>query len=636
MHLASLTLNNCGVRDLSQLRGLRLKELGFGGWSSQVSDLSPLEGMELTSLVFMQTQVRDLSPLRGMPLRTFRYNLQVISDLWPLKDSPLATFYGDFNLWRDAELLRGIKTLQTINNQPAAKFWDKVDADRAAFDNWTSKVAAMPPDEQVRAGAARLKELNAEFDGKTEHGLQDGVVVRLAFSTDSVADLSPVRALTGLRELSCGGTAGGRKGKLAVLSPLRGRKLSALSCNDTQVDDLGPLAGTPLERLDLSRTPIRELKPLKGLPLRRLVLDETPIADLAPLKGMLSLRELSCRRTDVGSLAPLAGLGLTSLDWTGSRVADVSPLRDLPLSEVACDFHPWRDDEVLRSLKTLTRINGQPATAFWEKATTDARAFDEWCRMVAGLPPKGQVEAVAKRMGELNPGFDDSLVPTIARGVVKELDCPTDNVTDLSPIRALPQLEQLTCKGSAAGKGKLYDLSPLRGMHLQDLDCGFNPVLDLSPLKGLSLKRLSCAGTSVTDLSPLSGMPLEKVVCSGTRVADLSPLGGAPLTEVDCQRTRVSDLSPLRGKSLHSLDCGTTRVADLSILKGMPLKALRCSRAEVADLSPLADLPLKDLRCDFWPERDVAVLRGIKTLQKINGKSAAVFWKDVERWSPIR
>jgi hypothetical protein len=157
MPLTSLICNNCGVRDLSALRGLPLQNLGFGGWSSQVNDLSPLEGMPLGTLNFMQTQVRDLSPLRGMALRQFSYSFQIIYDLSPLKDAPLESFHGDFNPWRDAEVLRDIKTLKTINDQPAAKFWEKADADRAAFDRWAAQVAGMPPDEQVRAVAAKLR-----------------------------------------------------------------------------------------------------------------------------------------------------------------------------------------------------------------------------------------------------------------------------------------------------------------------------------------------------------------------------------------------------------------------------------------------------------------------------------------------
>jgi hypothetical protein len=53
------------------------------------------------------------------------------------------------------------------------------------------------------------------------------------------------------------------------------------------------------------------------------------------------------------------------------------------------------------------------------------------------------------------------------------------------------------------------DLSPLRGMLLQELLLIDAPVSDPSPLRGMALKRLFLKGSGVTDLSPLRGMPLS-------------------------------------------------------------------------------------------------------------------------------
>jgi len=41
-------------------------------------------------------------------------------------------------------------------------------------------------------------------------------------------------------------------------------------------------------------------------------------------------------------------------------------------------------------------------------------------------------------------------------------------------------------------------------------------------------------------------------------------------------------------------------------------------------------MPLKELICDFMPERDAKILRSITTLETINGKPAAEFWKEVK------
>ena len=71
-------------------------------------------------------------------------------------------------------------------------------------------------------------------------------------------------------------------------------------------------------------------------------------------------------------------------------------------------------------------------------------------------------------------------------------------------------------------------------------------------------------------------------------------------------------------------------MADLSPLKGMKLEELHCDRTKVTDLSVLRGMPPKVLICDFKAERDAALLRSIKTLERINDKPAAEFWKEVD------
>ncbi len=147
------------------------------------------------------------------------------------------------------------------------------------------------------------------------------------------------------------------------------------------------------------------------------------------------------------------------------------------------------------------------------------------------LPAEKQIEAVSKKLMELNPGFDGKVTgdqgratPKIENGVVTEFRFFTDNVTDISPVRALVGLKFLHCGGSGSGKGLLSDLSPLNGMPLTTLICANTQVSDLSPLQGMKLTNLDCYGTLVSDLSPLQGMPLIGLNCAGTKILDLSPL----------------------------------------------------------------------------------------------------------------
>jgi tRNA A-37 threonylcarbamoyl transferase component Bud32 len=201
--------------------------------------------------------------------------------------------------------------------------------------------------------------------------------------------------------------------------------------------------------------------------------------------------------------------------------------------------------------------------------SVEAPGVDEaWINMVQGLPPKKQFEAVREELTRRNRGYAGKWAAwTQYRdidNVVADFTLHTDAVTDLSPLRALKGLQRLTCTGTAPGKGTLADLTPLRDLPLTFLNCECNPIRDLTPLQGMRLSRLVCNNSQVADLSPLKGMPLSGLECAGTAVSDLSPL---------------------------------------------------------------QELPLRWLSCPVSSQRNARVLQSIKSLETINGKPSAEFWK---------
>ena len=108
------------------MKGMKLTNLYCDG--APVSDLSPLQGMPLEALALPHTRVSDLSPLRGMPLRWLRIDQACVTDLSPLREVPLLEEINcDFQPRRDAEFLRSLTTLKTIQGKPVTEFWKEVD-----------------------------------------------------------------------------------------------------------------------------------------------------------------------------------------------------------------------------------------------------------------------------------------------------------------------------------------------------------------------------------------------------------------------------------------------------------------------------------------------------------------------------
>jgi len=264
--------------------------------------------------------------------------------------------------------------------------------------------------------------------------------------------------------------------------------------------------------------------------------------------------------------------------------------------------------------------------------------FDKWLKEVAAMPAEQQIEVVVKKLQELNPKFDGKFSGVgdvfIKEGVVAGFSFCTNFVTDISPIRAFTHLKQLDCLGAVfdGQNGQLSDLAPLKGMELLGLNFSMNQVTDITPLMGMPLRHLSCYYNPMSNLSPLRNMQLEHFHLEGTKVADLSPLRGmTKLRGIWLGRTKVKDLSVLTGMPLGALWIFETQVTDLTPLRGMSLSTLSIQSSQVTDLSVLKDMPLIDLQLDFTPERDTELLRSIKTLNTINSKPAADFWKEVQK-----
>ena len=225
-------------------------------------------------------------------------------------------------------------------------------SDRAA---WERAVAALPADVQLAVVVAKLKERNPGYDGQVEHAIKDGVVTELHLggpTMDNVRDLSPLRALTGLKSFGCGFSR-----QLSDLSPLKETKLTEVTVQLSLVKDLSPLKDLKLTKLHLYVAPVSDLSPLKGnRTLTSLCINMTSVSDLSPLKGV-PLTVLDCGRTGVTDLSPLRGMKLTFLRCgDGPAVTDLSPLKGMPLTELDCSGSQVSDLSPLKGmpLKTLS------------------------------------------------------------------------------------------------------------------------------------------------------------------------------------------------------------------------------------------------------------------------------------------
>lgn len=383
------------------------------------------------------------------------------------------------------------------------------------------------------------------------------------------------------------------------------------------------------------RVPIATTRPIA--PRRRRWL--AALVVLLVLLGVLGVTEAT-DVTDVGGVVlrffSPEGTLVVEVDDPGVRVAidgdDMvitgAGVREIRLKTGQHHIEASKDGKVVRKeLVTIERNGRQLLRVHRESPPTPAKT-DDWMNSVAALPAAEQVQAVIARLRQLNPNFNGDATPTITDNVVTGLAIRTDQVSDLSPIRALGSLQSLTCE-EPDGKGKLVDLGPLRGLKLRTFNCTGNLIVDLSPLREMPLTSLYCRVNQVNDLSPLKDLKLTKLECGCTFVKDLTPLKDMKLTHLVIDHLAVSDLSPLKGMPLTFLHCGgSVTIKDLSPIRGMPLKILLVRDTAVTDLSAVEGMALTEISCNFQAERDAKLLRSLTTLKIINHQRAADFWKE--------
>ena len=302
-----LDLANLGLSDLTPLRGLQLESLVLD--RNGITDLAPLAGMRLTSLSLSDNAIANLAPLAGMPIEALTLTGNPMSDITALAGMPLRRLVATDCRITDLAPVRSAKALRylVLGRNPVSDL---------------APLAGLP---------LQLLDLSGT-------GVQDPAPLRgmplatLEISQTQVADLSPLAGMQ-LRSLAAQGC------RIEDLAPLRSMPLESLLLSDNRIADLAPLAGLPLRTLAVAGNRVVSLAPLSGMPLQHVDCSGNAVRDLAPISGC-PISSLAAERCGLTDLAPLAGMPLTSVRLSGNDIADVSPLGQAGLSAVFLTGNP--------------------------------------------------------------------------------------------------------------------------------------------------------------------------------------------------------------------------------------------------------------------------------------------------------
>lgn len=228
---------------------------------------------------------------------------------------------------------------------------------------------------------------------------------------------------------------------------------------------------------------------------------------------------------------------------------------------------------------------------------------------MAKLPINAQQEELRKDLVRWNRGFmlnkHTISVDTLGSGAIKSVDLTCESLSDLTPLKSLPELRQV----SITAANKPVNLKALADLPIDYLLChnAEDDIADLGEAKRLT--HLDLDGCIIANV--------EKIPVIYLRTLKLNKTGIKHFDWILSQPTIVN--LEIRGLPVTSLD-------PLATMKKLEvLDFTDCPGVEQIDA--LKKLPLREVRCTYRPAYG-KVFKEMPTLTTINGKSREEFFKE--------
>ena len=189
-------------------------------------------------------------------------------------------------------------------------------------------------------------------------------------------------------------------------------KLTKLQCiKSPLLTDLSPLHRMPIDKTFKSRSDTA----VRPFAASRDAADDTAAwrqqgCQFSPLRGM-NLTNLHVGGTNITDLSVFQGIPLEILNLGSTQVSDISPLQDcrsLNQLHLPVKVTPASAAALQKALPNckITWDGGANVATNQPNEHWNTPAFQSWIKEVQAMPADQQIEAVSKKLVELNPGFD--------------------------------------------------------------------------------------------------------------------------------------------------------------------------------------------------------------------------------------
>lgn len=164
-------------------------------------------------------------------------------------------------------------------------------------------------------------------------------------------------------------------------------------------------------------------------------------------------------------------------------------------------------------------------------------------------------------------GYDtgpiDHVVPTNNIKNIHSLDVSGKNISDLTGIQSLLDLESLLCFDNSL---EFLDLSKNRDLRV--LMCDSNRLKQLDVSKNVKLEVLFCHANALTYIDVSKNTALEKMNISHNKLRSIDVSSNLALRLFQCSHNEITSLDVHRNSALTLLDCCCNSLTSLNVKNG--------------------------------------------------------------------
>jgi serine/threonine protein kinase len=481
MPLESLKLEATGVRDISPLKGMNLRVLSLK--NTPVSDLQSLDGQgienldidhtavssfldvilpslrtlkasstllsdisfipkSLSSLSIRSTNVADLSPLNGLNIRFLDISMTPVVDLAPLANLPITHLFLDSVAVEDFSVLSTLPLSDFSGNNTKFNNLDFIKSKSITYlsleNAWVKDISLLKgmPLIIINLSGTEVRDISALYGSPID---------TLILKNTALTEFPVLKELTHLKSLIIPGT------KIVKIGDIGEWDFERLDLSMTEIRDISGLKKASFSSLNLSQTAVVDISALSNKNLHSLNLSGTHIKSLDALRSS-SIQELNVSSTSISNLEPLKNSKLKVLNVGATKVKNLHfkllkkiRLEELDISKTSISHVDFIDFSAMKVLNAS------------ETKISDFKKFTEFTKLIevdlSGSPVRSIRELLSQPLRVLNLGNCNNLGSLEGldklSATLRHLVIP-DQIEDFSILKKMTQLLTLSKEGEAS------------------------------------------------------------------------------------------------------------------------------------------------------------------------------------------